>query len=796
MPIEHFVDVLEPKSIGLQDKSQFYAPIQFVVQICGGVNAPAGAIKVDVPVHANPAWLQTMKSRFAGMVPDAIVGQSPAKIDFRTTTGESISQVALTDLSRVGKLSLFVNDKLVRLPTMPAIPVEYSVAKVGKIETWMNDTLEELPEKIASELVGKDLVQAEAAWRVGGSVQRLVEDHIRKSMNDWSEFIRIHHMNSPTQIGPSDAQAVLKTISGNVMDMFRKFTSSAAPQVNAYLASVNAKAIGSQMLLADKQAYFSGDGHELYQKLAEDALASPSVRETIVNTIYNHTWSVGCRWDEVEERKSRSAAKRDEKRAVPKSGGKVLPKERKQGGAAMAKVPSVSAPKLGQYWGNGVNVEDTFFMKARGADGDDSLPIPVDFFQLEEFLVRSSFARIRKFLDNGELAAMDTQVVDQFYDDQNQIGVPNWDPNVELMEVKDYVTVKIRERISELSPGFFTSLWRGATNVVNYFRPRQSPSQSSGGGDPNDSDGSDYSGSSSESEDELDAATEEDVQDASPVVKPKKRTAAPRPLPPKDKEEMEEVDVPDQQPAAGIPANLTSFAQYQDFFTRATPNQWDQYTQNDPTLADIPNEDINKILTGLVGEFSKKAAYSARRKRVVTESRAKKNLPPLVRSEVHHPWNAQIHHTLQPVAGVYPTYYNVLHTKQDMTKDAPYAGNVEKTYAAYHMFAGVPISPPGVSLAPVESRMRSKRGGSKSKRRSRGGNQYNEDETIESHMQPIACHSGNRVPESDSEEEEDGDAPIFSQIASRPPLMPLGAAMPKVVVVFPGLKSVDDLFGK
>lgn len=64
------------------------------------------------------------------------------------------------------------------------------------------------------------------------------------------------------------------------------------------------------------------------------------------------------------------------------------------------------------------------------------------------------------------------------------------------------------------------------------------------------------------------------------------------------------------------------------------------------------------------------------------------------RIEAHHPWNALVHHTLQPVSGNFPAYYNSLHTKQDMTKSAPFAGNVKATYDAYHLFMGVPSVPP------------------------------------------------------------------------------------------------------
>jgi hypothetical protein len=54
-----------------------------------------------------------------------------------------------------------------------------------------------------------------------------------------------------------------------------------------------------------------------------------------------------------------------------------------------------------------------------------------------------------------------------------------------------------------------------------------------------------------------------------------------------------------------------------------------------------------------------------------------------------NPWNALIHHTIAPIGGAYPTYYNVLHTKQDMSASAPYKGDAEATYDAYHLYAGM-----------------------------------------------------------------------------------------------------------
>jgi hypothetical protein len=75
------------------------------------------------------------------------------------------------------------------------------------------------------------------------------------------------------------------------------------------------------------------------------------------------------------------------------------------------------------------------------------------------------------------------------------------------------------------------------------------------------------------------------------------------------------------------------------------------------------------------------------------------------RIEAHHPWNALIHHSLYPVNGTYPTYYNVLHTKQDMSKDAPYVGgDLNETYKYYHMFMGGAMLPPGkmINQAKIE----------------------------------------------------------------------------------------------
>lgn len=70
-------------------------------------------------------------------------------------------------------------------------------------------------------------------------------------------------------------------------------------------------------------------------------------------------------------------------------------------------------------------------------------------------------------------------------------------------------------------------------------------------------------------------------------------------------------------------------------------------------------------------------------------------LIPIRKVASHHPWYAQIHHTLLPMRGKFPSNYIVGHTKRNMTADAPYTkGDMLKTYHAYHLYSGQHLAPP------------------------------------------------------------------------------------------------------
>jgi len=92
-------------------------------------------------------------------------------------------------------------------------------------------------------------------------------------------------------------------------------------------------------------------------------------------------------------------------------------------------------------------------------------------------------------------------------------------------------------------------------------------------------------------------------------------------------------------------------------------------------------------------DATKKDIEEAIRRVVGLPAAPKKKQAVQAKIGAHHPFNAQIHNTLQPLAGSYPSYYNVMHTKQDMTAEAPYAGDLLTTYRKYCAFAGVPLVP-------------------------------------------------------------------------------------------------------
>jgi hypothetical protein len=634
VPIDSFINAIKPAALGLTDKSQFYAPVRFSVQICGGINAPAGAIRVDVPIHANERWLDDMKKRFAGMIglKNSLQGSD---ISFRTVAGQDIATMDQQHLPRVGKLNVYVGEKKIRLPAMPAIPVEYSVCKEANIQAWLQQVSAELPELIAHELVAqKNLTQLDAAVRGDGPVLKLIQRHLVESSpaasggggGGWSEFLRTHHMNSPDRIGSSEAQATLVSVSKDMLSNLRRFIEAAAEPIGSYISHLDAKRIASDLskrseqdvdhykpLLASAAPGSAGngsiDGHELYRKIAEDALASPFVQQAIIATVYTRPIESGCRWlpgkepgkDGKENPKSVQVVDEDEQDKQANSAQKKATQAKEAAEKAAAEETDARKKAALQEEADRLAAEERKTKQA-AADAAEAL----EKKQQEEALRKEKE-------DQAAAQKQQKQVEQEKEEEEEEEETGNVNPQAPpdsrfnaavsafVKDIKGADDAKVNTLIATYIRKNFAA---GAEGVVNLNNLR-------------------------------------DVYEPTRVV-----------------------------------------------FTTGVPS------------------DTRKGFLRSIAPLIK--------------------ADPLVQIEAsigaHHPWNAQIHHTLQPLAdGAYPTYYNLLHTKQDMSKDAAFAGDVVETYKAYHMFSGLPISPPGFVVEPIAKRAAAASGGGRRTNKKKSG---------------------------------------------------------------------------
>jgi len=326
IPIAHFVEALEPAHFGLANREQFYAPISFGVQISGPIGGAAGAIRVNVPVHANAdGWLDLMKRRFARMI--SMPQLSVEEMEFRTVTGKSLATIALDQLPRVGKLNLFVQGELLRLPEVPPIPVEYSANKMHDIASWIAEHIEQaLPDQLSRELNrhASSAATLEAALLPEGPVQRLVESAVMgKDAAAWTEFVRTRHMHSPEEMSVDEATKTAKQIARDALVHLRALVEAAAPQIKEALgAQESARAAAA---LQKKAGAGREDAHlyapllgnnasssstssslgahsipHLMESLSEETCASPALHKAIASALHTRALPTpigdGCRW--------------------------------------------------------------------------------------------------------------------------------------------------------------------------------------------------------------------------------------------------------------------------------------------------------------------------------------------------------------------------------------------------------------------------------------------------------------------------------------------------------------------
>lgn len=311
MPISEFAaSVLKPEAFGFDHKSQFYEPIQFGVHVTGRANNSRGCMRIAVPVHENESnWLPLMKSRFARMInkPELI----KQKLEFRTVDGRALDQFSIDELPHVGRLHAYANGTKLILPSMPNVAIEYSSKKVDSLQSWINTMSDRLPDFMGDQLAGLDGPGIDNKMRPNGAFQASVQKFIMSSVDNWTEFVRIHNVNSPLSMNKDVALGVASNIASEVRNQMHGLLKSAQKAVLKHLVSMESKRIKERLGESDSEQHetlFSNTndavdaahdhGSDLFCRLGDDLVASPLFQHTFMDNLYSRPLPVnGCRWD-------------------------------------------------------------------------------------------------------------------------------------------------------------------------------------------------------------------------------------------------------------------------------------------------------------------------------------------------------------------------------------------------------------------------------------------------------------------------------------------------------------------
>lgn len=286
-PIEQFAHIAVPTALGMNSKKDFYAPIRFSIQVAKG---QAGAIRMDVPVHANDKqWLPELHERLVGML--KLPKGAAHGVDLRTVTGNSIKEVPTEKLNAVGKLHLFVDGRRKLLDGIPTVPVEYSVTKRADIKSWFTEAKAELPDKIANVLHNKqDVFAIEEAIKntENSETAKAISSYLGSSVANWNEFVRSRNISSPSAVDPKVTERALQAVTKHVLNYVRSHIGASKHAVTTHLACEMAKRQTDSLLLGDNVTVndTSTSFHDLFHKLARDALASPTLESAVIEAIY------------------------------------------------------------------------------------------------------------------------------------------------------------------------------------------------------------------------------------------------------------------------------------------------------------------------------------------------------------------------------------------------------------------------------------------------------------------------------------------------------------------------------
>jgi hypothetical protein len=296
--IDDFANRVDPNKIGFGSKKNFYSPIQFHIQ--AGKN-PHDVVRVQAYVHENEQnWMKELQTNLAACLGARM--ENAENIQLKTVTGKPLEKVPIGQLEAVGKLHMYVDNKLKQLPKLPeTFPIEYSVTKTNELGKWIETKLlAEVIPVVTNQLAQIDRPEVfNQALAGDGFIREKVKQVVIGSEKNWAEFTRKFHAN-PNSFKLGNEVAVADLISDDILTMIRHYADATKRDISEHIQSKISFAnvgkehhfkplltVGNSVNTSSKEVV-TAEGYNMYKRMVEGALKHPALVSSIFNSIHHY----------------------------------------------------------------------------------------------------------------------------------------------------------------------------------------------------------------------------------------------------------------------------------------------------------------------------------------------------------------------------------------------------------------------------------------------------------------------------------------------------------------------------
>jgi len=296
--IDDFANRVDPNKIGFGSKKNFYSPIQFHIQ--AGKN-PHDVVRVQAYVHENEQnWMKELQTNLAACLGARM--ENAENIQLKTVTGKPLEKVPIGQLEAVGKLHMYVDNKLKQLPKLPeTFPIEYSVTKTNELGKWIETKLlAEVIPVVTNQLAQIDRPEVfNQALAGDGFIREKVKQVVIGSEKNWAEFTRKFHAN-PNSFKIGNEVAVADLIADDILTMIRHYADATKRDISEHIQSKISFAnvgkehhfkplltVGNSVNTSSKEVV-TAEGYNMYKRMVDGALKHPALVSSIFNSIHHY----------------------------------------------------------------------------------------------------------------------------------------------------------------------------------------------------------------------------------------------------------------------------------------------------------------------------------------------------------------------------------------------------------------------------------------------------------------------------------------------------------------------------